>query len=224
MHDSLAVGTAWLASQLEATGSEHSMGIFDDAGGTPAVSWKGVRKGTKISGVVLPTESGKGYDEVQQRDYDTNDLLTYDNGDPRMQAVILLQTEHRGWEFTSESFSDKAADDPDMTDEGLRREFVYGKNAVAGVKQALRKIKAKDIMPGMVWTREYAGTEPVPGGGKKTANVWNITIDVPTPASQAVVAAYIASKSEGGSLSTGGDDTGRNDGADEPAGDDEPPF
>lgn len=199
------------------------MGIFDDAGGTPAVSWKGARKGTKITGVVLPTEQGKGYDEVQQRDYDTNDLLTYDNGDPRMQAVVLLKTEHRGWEFCSEAHVTKAEADPEMVDDGLRREYVYGKNAVAGVKTALRSVKAKDIMPGMVWTREYAGSEPVPGGGKKTANVWVITLSPPTPASQAVVAAYIASKSEGGSLSTG-DDGAPAGGADTPATDDEPPF
>lgn len=78
----------------------------------------------------------------QATKFGTTDPDTWDNGDPKLQIVLTLQTEYRD------------ADDPD--DDGLRRVVI---NAWSGQKQALlkacREAGVREPEPGMQFTATW---------------------------------------------------------------------
>lgn len=51
----------------------------------PAVSWKDQPLGTKVEGIVVASR------RVQQTDYDTGELLTWNDGSARMQTLVQLE-------------------------------------------------------------------------------------------------------------------------------------
>jgi len=105
-------------------------------GGPPTFRFETLNDG--VLGTILH------YKVEQATDIDGN-LQTWDDGRPRMQAVVTLQTELR----------DRAIDD----DDGQRRVFVKGR-MLQGLQRALRDAgltRAKDCIGGMlriVWTGE----------------------------------------------------------------------
>jgi hypothetical protein len=188
------------------------MGFFDDSAGIPGISWDGIAKGTKITGVVVPNDDGKAYTETQQTHIDTGAGLTYNDGSPRMQAILILHTELRKWEHVTDKFLEKVAEDPEMEDNGDRKLYVRGASLTKEFKRALKAAGLKDVAPGLTVTVTFVGKKPIPDSQFKS-NVFAVEVQPPTPESMAKVSARAAAQDSGGSLGEGSD-----------AGDDEPPF
>lgn len=204
------------------------MGLLSTQGGTPAVSWADAAKGARVEGIVIPTEDGRPYTEQQQTKSGEPDVkLTYDNGDPRMQAVVTIATPFRKWEFTSLEF--QQALEPDAEDDGLRRLFIAGKNLTNATRKAIAKAKGKDVEAGAKIAVETQGK--IAKGGGKTERLFTVDYDRPTPETLAVMRTHLTESAQG-SLATGGDDDVDEDnpgGTSAPAGastadDDAPPY
>lgn len=100
--------------------------------GIPAAKFPTI--GTVVKGTVLKA------DVEQQRDFDSGEPKTYDDGNPMMQIVITLATDER---------------DPDIDgDDGTRRLFVKGQ-MLAALRAALRSAQAK-LEPGGQIAVQYA--------------------------------------------------------------------
>lgn len=85
-------------------------------GGIPSAKFEEL--GTTRKGVITNVES------VQQRDYDNDELLFWDDGQPRMQVVVTMATDDR---------------DPDVEDDdGIRKLYIKGQMTKA-VRDACRK-------------------------------------------------------------------------------------
>ena len=126
------------------------MGFFD--GGGKAVKFDVVNQG--VSGVIVGQHDAvKGqmapYIEVQQTDYTTKELATYKDGNPIMQAIVLLQTEER----------------VDSDDDGQRTLYVNKTRMKRAIQKALQEGGAGDLEIGGVLTIWMTGTEPSKGGG-----------------------------------------------------------
>lgn len=104
------------------------------SGGTPSAKFPTV--GTSVTGVI-----DRKPEVQQQRDFDSGEPLTWDDGSPRKQLKVVLQTDER---------------DPDIEDdEGYRALYVKAalKNAI---QQAVRKSGAKGLKVGGRLTVVYA--------------------------------------------------------------------
>ena len=125
------------------------MGFFD--GGGKAVKFEAANQG--VSGVIVGQAGANGqlapYLETQQTDYTTKELAFYKDGNPIMQAVILLQTEDR----------------VDSDDDGQRTVYVNKTRMKRAIQHALRDAGAPDLAVGGVLTLWMTGTEKSKGGG-----------------------------------------------------------
>jgi hypothetical protein len=198
------------------------MGLLSTTGGKPALSWNDAPKGSRIKGVVVPTEDGRPYSEQQQTKSGEPDVkLFYDNGDPRMQAVLTIQTDLRNFEFTSLEFQQARTENgDDEPDDGVRRLFIAGKQLTGKTRKAIAKAKGKDVEVGATIEVETQGKVAL--GGGKTERQFEVDYARPTPASLAIAqatAAALYGNGGGGSLATDGADG--DDGADDS---DPPPF
>jgi len=91
--------------------------------------------GTSVGGRV--TEKPQ---ERQQTDYKTDDPLTWNDGSPRMQWIITVQTDQRD----------------DANDDGRRRIFAKGQMLKA-IRRAVKEVDAKDIEVDGILTVSYVG-------------------------------------------------------------------
>ncbi|GMA22260.1 hypothetical protein GCM10025864_44860 [Luteimicrobium album] len=109
----------------------------------------------------------------QQTDLDGN-LLTWDNGDPRMQLVVTLATDLR--------------DDPE--DDGVRAVYVKGSKAPGSksvhdaVRAAVQKSGAKGLEVGGTLTVSFVGTEPSKTRGYSDRKLWEAQYAAPDKAAQ----------------------------------------
>ncbi len=195
------------------------MGLLSTTGGKPSLSWNDAPKGGRVRGVVIPTEDGRPYTETQQTKSGEPDVkLFYDNGDPRMQAVLTLQTEFRDWEYTSLEFQQARQENgDDEPDDGVRRLFVAGKQLTGKTRKAIAKAKGKDVEAGA--TIDVVTHGKIALGGGKTERQFDVEYERPTPASLAVMQATVErlyGSGDGGSLATGGDDGCDGDDSDPP--------
>ena len=136
------------------------------------VKWwggKGIGVGDQISGIVVSAN------KEQQRDFDSGDLLEWDNGDPRMESVIIL--------------SDTGEVDPEAdNDDGTRALHLRGGNyevdegsGVAGEKALLEAINKSGIRcdEGVKLTAKITGMAKVTGRGRNAAKLWTIKMEKP---------------------------------------------
>lgn len=101
------------------------------SGGVPSAKFPEI--GTVVKGTVLSAEVN------QQRDFDSGEPKTYDDGNPMMQMVVTLATDER---------------DPDVDgDDGTRKLYVKGA-MLAAVRTALRAASAR-IEPGGTLVVKY---------------------------------------------------------------------
>ncbi len=106
--------------------------------GAPSAKFPAV--GTVVKGAIATKP-----EVSQRRDIDGN-LMTWDDGNPRMQLVITLQTDER---------------DPDVEDDvGLRRIFApRPSNLLAAIADALKKSGAR-LEPGGTLAVKFTGEKP----------------------------------------------------------------
>lgn len=121
------------------------------AGGTPSARFPTV--GTTVTGTV--TRVGE---PVQQRDFDSGEPKTWDNGDPMMQLPVDVQTDER---------------DPEITDDdGVRTLYVKAalKKAIA---DAVRKSGAKGLEVGGTLSVTYSADGEVKKRGMNPPKLYS---------------------------------------------------
>lgn len=116
------------------------MGLLD----TYATSAKFDSIGKRVAGRVV-----RDAVEVQQRDFDTNEPLFWDDGNKRMQLVVTVDTDN----------IDPTIED----DDGERAIYVKGQ-MLAAVKAALRKTRSREIREGGYFAVTFVSEEPLPKG------------------------------------------------------------
>lgn len=155
------------------------MGFFD--GGGKAVKFNGVNQGASgyIVGQLNPaTGQTVPYLETQQTDFKTKEPAFYKDGNPIMQAVILLQTDERA----------------DADDDGQRSVYVNKTRMKRAIQKALQTAKARDLQVGGVLTIWMTGEEPSKGGGdpaKTFAATYTAPVGGLAPEAAAPVAAPV---------------------------------
>ena len=137
------------------------------------VKWwggKGCEVGDKISGLVVSAS------KEQQRDFDTGALLEWDNGDPRMESVVIVETDLR---------------DPELeNDDGTRALHLRGGNyevaegsGVSGEKALLEAINKAGVRceAGVKITAAISGMAKPTGRGRNPAKLWTIKLEKAAP-------------------------------------------
>lgn len=128
---------------------------------------KGIGVGDKITGIVVSAS------KEQQRDFDSGALLEWDNGDPRMEAVVVV--------------SDTGLKDPELdNDDGTRALHLRGGNyevaegyGTSGEKALLEAINKSGVRcdAGVKITAEITGMAKPTGRGRNPAKLWTITLE-----------------------------------------------
>lgn len=109
-----------------------------------APSAKFPKVGTKVAGRVTTDAQ-----EIQQRDFDSGELLFWDDGKPRMQLVVTV---------------DAGITDPTIPgDDGERSIYIKGQMLQA-TREACRKARVKEITEGCYFEVTYVEDEPLPKG------------------------------------------------------------
>lgn len=134
---------------------------FLNGGGIPSAKFE---VGTLWKGPILEL------DVVQQRDFMTQQLKTWPDGNPMMQLVVTIQTEVR----------DPAVED----DDGRRRIFVGGKRIREAVAAAVKASRAKIAVGGMIAVK-CTGEEPNENPKLSPAKLYVAEYQPPSPESAA---------------------------------------
>jgi hypothetical protein len=148
--------------------------------GGASFSWKEKPLGTTIEGTIARAPEVR-----QQTDLQTGNPLTWDNGDPKMQLVVALQTTLR----------------EDDDDDGVRNLYVKGskkpesKSLHAAVAGAVQAARAKGLEVGGHLKVTLTGKRPSTTKGFNDANEFAA---VYTPAS----ASYFEATASGGQITT----------------------
>jgi hypothetical protein len=151
---------------------------YDDAegflgGGGPALKFP--TKGTSWTLTITDEPEMQ-----QQTDFDSGDLLFWDDGKPRMQMIIHGTVPE--------------AQREDDEDDGERRLFVKS-GLVKALRQAMRDAKAKAPAPGGVLTVAYVKDGPKPARGYP-AKVYEASYVPPAPKARASAAEFLGSGDE----------------------------
>lgn len=132
-------------------------------GGGKSVAFDNV--GDSVTGIIESTEVR------QQTDIQHGTPLTWDNGDPKMQLVVTLQTALR---------------DPSIdNDDGKRNVYIKGSKKAGtrsthdAVATAVRAAGAAGLEVGGTLTLTYAGTEPSSTRGFSDRKLWSATYTPP---------------------------------------------
>lgn len=123
-------------------------------GGGASISWDD-RKGYVIGAF----RGGQIIDKkiTGQTKMGTNEIIRWDNGEPRKQMEITVQTGERA----------------DPQDDGRRRIFVKG-DMPRAVREALKKVSAKDVHPGGWFYAAWVSTKPATRAGYNDAKVFDV--------------------------------------------------
>ena len=150
------------------------IGAEDLRKGTKWWGGEGVGVGDQLVGTVISA----GIE--QQRDFDSNAPLEWDNGDPRMESVVVVQTDLR---------------DPDSDDDnGERALHLRGGNyeaaegtGLAGEKALLEAIKKSGLRceKGVKITARITGMAKPTGRGRNPAKLWTIKLEEGAPGIEA---------------------------------------
>ncbi|HUW03034.1 MAG TPA: hypothetical protein VMW08_11820 [Acidimicrobiales bacterium] len=133
------------------------------------VKWwggEGCNIGDSVTGIVVSA------DRAQQTDFDTGAPMEWDNGDPRMESVVIIDTDLR---------------DPEVeNDDGKRSLHLRGGNydvekgeGLAGEKALLEAINKTGVRcdTGVKITAKITGLAKVTGRGKNPAKLWTISLE-----------------------------------------------
>jgi hypothetical protein len=164
--------------------SEDFGDFFDSGPSVPSVSWKTARRGESIEGVLV-----KPHETRQQTSMEDNTPLFWNDGKPRTQAVLTIQTQYKNNEFTSENFQTRAEGDPEFKDDGVRALFVSGGSMPKALKAAMRAARAQKPEVGATIKVTLKARTQVAGKTYST-NEFDVTYQSPTEASRKVVEAW----------------------------------
>jgi hypothetical protein len=133
------------------------------SGGHPWAKWNQVGDAVEGECVAAPTQR-------QSRDFDTGDPAVWPNGDPKLELLVLLQTE--------ELDNDIAGDD------GVRAVVLpVGTQRFRAVQRAVREAGARGIEPGGFLSVKYTGDQPHERRGFNPVKQFAATYKAPqTPA------------------------------------------
>lgn len=126
-------------------------------------SFKFTNHGDTVKGPIVTL------DMQQQRKFDTQELMVWDDGRPRMQLRSVLATD--------------AHDDDD--DNGHRAIYIKG-NMQAAVRDAVKAAGATKIEVGGILTVRYTGDGPPPKKGLNAPKEFKAKYEPPTAATTAV--------------------------------------
>ena len=142
------------------------IGLEDLKSGTPWWGGKGIGVGDTVEGIIVSAS------KEQQTDFDTGQGLVWDNGDPRMESVIIFDSDLRNSEIENDDGKRalhlrggkyEAAEGSGTSGEDALREAMQkaGLRAEAGVK-----IKAA-----------ITGMAKPTGRGRNAAKLWTIRLE-----------------------------------------------
>lgn len=145
----------------------NGIGLEDLSQGTKWWGGKDCTVGDKISGVVISAE------RTQQRDFDTGALMEWDNGDPRMETVVIV--------------GDTGLVDPEIdNDTGERALHLRGGNykakegtglsGEAALREAMKKAGIR-CEPGVKIQAAITGLAEPTGRGKNPAKLWTMKLE-----------------------------------------------
>jgi len=133
------------------------------------VRWWGTSSeqlGAEVTGLIVSAE------KAQQTDFDTGQGLQWDNGDDRMESVIVMETDIR---------------DPEMDDDdGARSLHLRGGNyevaegsGTSGEKALLEAMQKSGLRceAGVTIKAKISGMAKPTGRGKKPAKLWTIRLE-----------------------------------------------
>jgi hypothetical protein len=105
----------------------------------PSVSFKDAKVGDSYTGVITNLET------AQVRNYDSGEPEFWDDGKPKLQIVVTLDTDYI---------------DPDVEgDDGTRKVYLAGQKLTAA-KQAMKEAGIQKLEKGFKFTISYVGTKP----------------------------------------------------------------
>ena len=146
------------------------IGAEDLRSGTRWWGGKGVGVGDQISGLVI--SAGK----EQQRDFDSGAAMEWDDGSPRLESVVVMETDLRDPE--SEDDDGKRA----LHLRGGNYEIAEG-SGTAGEKALLEAIQKAGIRceAGVKLTAKITGMAKPTGRGRNPAKLWTIKLEAAAP-------------------------------------------
>ena len=169
------------ASTVQISESEHpetrkdvlpmsGIGAEDLRSGIKWWGGKGCGVGDQIAGIVVSAA------KEQQRDFDSGALLEWDNGEPRMESVVIIETDLR---------------DADVDhDDGKRALHLRGGNyevaqgtGVSGEKALLEAIQRSGLRceAGVKITAQITGMAKITKRGANPAKLWTISMEKAAP-------------------------------------------
>jgi DNA polymerase I-like protein with 3'-5' exonuclease and polymerase domains len=105
----------------------------------PSVSFKDAKVGDSYTGVITNLET------AQVRNYDSGEPEFWDDGKPKLQIVVTLDTDYI---------------DPELEgDDGTRKVYLAGQKLTAA-KQAMKEAGIQKLEKGFKFTISYVGTKP----------------------------------------------------------------
>lgn len=174
---------------------------FAEGGGAPVPSWKTLGVGGHQGGVILPQIHPKSgllvaYLTTQQTSMPEDGLpsqpLTYDNGDPRLQAEYLVATDIRDFSDCARRFKMRATEN-DQEDDGLRRVIVKGRTGSKSMKKNGRTTFGGQGRPEYGAYLDYALVDQVPNKSKPgEENMTECSFRKADAASRKIVHDYMA--------------------------------
>jgi hypothetical protein len=136
---------------------------FLNSSGVPSAKF--TRIGDSVSGLITDEPELR-----QQRDYATGELLTWDNGEPRWQVIVHVQTD---------DFDGEVEDD-----DGVRAVYIKGQ-MMSAVRSAMRRAKVKELQAGGHLTITYVRDGEPPKRGFNAPKVYEAAYKPPAaPVSQ----------------------------------------
>lgn len=138
--------------------------------GSPSAFGKDDPVGKTVTGQIIST------DVRQQTDIRDGSPLTWDNGDAKMQLVVMLQTSERSTEIED--------------DDGQRAIYVKGSKKAGSqslhdaVATAVRRSGAKGLEPGGTLAMTFTGTEPSQTRGFNDRKLWSASYTPPDQSAQ----------------------------------------
>ncbi len=148
------------------------------SGGLTAAKWPTV--GFVVEGTVTNAAM------AQQRDFDSNELLVWNDGNPRMQLVVDLQSEATGWTWKGL----RNTKTPVPNDDGMRAAYFKG-NMQKALTKALRDAGGAKFEKGGHMRIERIADVPNPDPKKQDALDFAITW-TPATANTAPIADFLA--------------------------------